>query len=75
MSRRIEWTTARDAEVEVYDRGADLGYEEGVTADLGLFVGSGEDGLLIEGSRDELLALLRRLTLRVQRHQPSEPNY
>lgn len=74
MSRRIEWTTANDAEFDVYDRGADLGYDEPVTEDLGLFVGSGEDGLLIEGSRAELLALLRRLIKRVEAHEPAEPN-
>ena len=73
MSRRIEWTTATAAEFDVYDRGADLGYDEPVTADLGLFVGSGEDGLLIEGSKGELLALLRRLIKRVEAHEPSEP--
>lgn len=73
MSRRIEWTTAATAEVDIHDKGEDLGYDEAIDAELGLFIGSGEDGLLIEGSKAELVALLRRLIKRVEAHVPAEP--
>lgn len=66
MSRRIEWATAEDLAWEIHDQGDDLGYDEGVTAELGLFLGSGEDGLIIEGTSRELANLLRRLADRIE---------
>lgn len=72
MSSQITWITAGDAEIEIHDKGEDLGYPEPIAAELGLFIGTG-DGLLIEGSRSELLALLSRLQDRVRVHVAGAP--
>jgi hypothetical protein len=69
MSRRIEWTTTQYLQHDIYDRGQQVdSYDEPVTEEVGLFLGSGRDGLIIEGTAAGLAAKLRELADRVERH-------
>jgi hypothetical protein len=72
MSRRIEWTTTEGLSWAIHDRGERLaGYDEPVTAQVGLFLGNGGDGLVIEGPVSALVEQLRALADHLERHTPS----
>lgn len=66
----IEWTTGTSANLEIVDE--DFSDDYGSTVDegnVGLMIGSGEDGVLVEGTHAEILFMLRAATLLVEEHE------
>jgi hypothetical protein len=58
VSAHYEWLTARGNPAELLRKGDEIhGYDEPVTEDLALVFGD-DNGAIIEGSKDELLAML-----------------
>lgn len=76
MSYHLEWATTSDTSIALYQRGQEFGgYEEPITAQYGLLIGGdGGGGLIIEGTQQQLHALVTRiLTLITHAEIAAEP--
>lgn len=78
MSYHLEWATTTDTSIALYQRGQEFGgYEEPITAQYGLLLGGGGGGgggLIIEGTQQQLHALVSRiLTLITHAETAAEP--
>ena len=79
----IEWTTARTAEIEVYGNGDEIdgsplavGYPDGEHDPNVIAVGIFHDGegMVIEGTPDELRQFLARATAALDAHESDRSN-
>ena len=76
----IEWTTARNAEIELFANGDEVGgYPEPVGDPdrpdvIGLGIFQDGEGMVIEGTPDELRQFLARATAALDAHESDRSN-